>query len=349
MKNKQREIEFFGKKYYYTSIQDYLSLNKKRGVTFTDKRLNLKFYMVKNCLSLGKYGQLLLPIENSGNCQIVFEESFVYNHDDNGRWSQLYHNFQEEQSNFIEIEEGCPLYHIWSRNFYHWTLECLPKVLALEEHGYTGKYIVFDAKFIIESLKLFGISEERICYSDKNYIIKNMIIPPMYSGYDLVKNTVLIEYLRNKLLDIVGILQGNNRIYIKRTTGRIVLNENEVMDILKRYDFDIIIPEQYSVRDQFRLMTNVNFSVTAHGANSTLILTQKKHSVFMEFFSSAYIVYHCAGIIKILNLDYIPVVESRDRAIIFDKNKTGQYCNITVPITIFEILISNVIKRIIYK
>jgi hypothetical protein len=346
MKNKQREIEFFGKKYCYISIQNYLSFNKKRGILFTNKRLNLKFHMVKNCLSLGKYGQLILPIENNENRQIVFEESFAYNHDNNGRWSQLYHNFKEEPNGFIEIEEAVPLYHVWSNNFYHWILECLPKVLALEEQGYTGKYIVFDAKFIVESLKLFGIDENRICYSDKNYIVKNLIVPQMYSGYDLVKNTVLVEYLRNKLLDVVGISQENNRVYIKRVTGRIVLNEDNVVDILKKYDFNVIIPEHYSIRDQFRMMTNVDFSVTAHGANSTLILTQKAKSFFMEFFSSAYVMYHCAGIIKTLNIDYIPLVESRDRPIILNKNETGQYCNITVPISIFETLISNTIKRI---
>jgi hypothetical protein len=349
MKNRQKEIEFFGKKYRYTSIQDYLSFHKERGISFIHKKLNLKFHMVKNCFSIGKYGQLLLPIENNESCQIIFEESFAYNHDDNERLSQLYQNFKEEQNGFIEIEEAVPLYHLWSNNFYHWTLECLPKAIALEEQGYSGKYIVFDSKFIVESLRLFGIAEERICYNDKNYIVKNLIIPQMYSGYDLVKNTALVEYLRGRLLDAVGILSDNNKVYIKRTTGRMVLNEDNVIETLNKYDFDIIIPENYSVRDQFRLMTNVNFSITAHGANATLILTQKKNSIFMEFFSSAYIMYHCSGIIKALNLDYVPIVENGNKPIVLDKDKTGQYCNITVPITIFEVLISNAMRRITNK
>jgi hypothetical protein len=346
MENIKREIEFLGTKYWFVPIQNWLSNNKNRGRSFTNQRFCLKYYMIRNCAAIGKYGQLLLPIENNIDHKLIFEESFVYDHDDHGRWSLLHNNFSVN-SDFIEIEEAVPIYHVWSNNFYHWTLECLPKILILEDQGYTGKYIVFNSAFIIESLKLFNISENRICYSDKNYIVKNMIVPPIYSGYDLAKDkyTLILGYLRSKILDAVDVLQGNNRIYIKRTTGRVVLNEDKVLDILAKYYFDVIVPEDYSFKDQFRMMTNVDFSITAHGANSTLILAQKTHSVFIEFFSSAYTAYHTAGITKILSLDYIPLVESRDRPIILDKNETGQYCNITVPITLFEILISNIMKR----
>jgi hypothetical protein len=315
-------------------------------MAFTDKKLGLKYHMIKNCLAFGIFGQQFIPIENNKNYITVFEESFAYDHDEHGRWSLLYNNFNEEQSlDFINLDEAVPLYHVWSRNFYHWTLECLPKVLALEDRGYTGKYIVFDAKFIVESLRLFNISDDRICYSDKGYFVKNLIIPPMYSGYDLSKKTVLVEYLRNKLLDSVGVLSGSNRVYIKRTKDRIILNEDKVVTILNKYDFDVIIPEEHSVEDQFRLMTNVDFSVMPHGANCTLVLTQKQNSVFMELFSSAYIPYHTIGIIKTCNLDYIPIVETRMSPIVLDKNEGAQYCNITVPITLFETLIENTIRR----
>jgi hypothetical protein len=345
MKDKQKQIEFFGKKYFFTSIENYLSSNKNRGISFTDRRLGLKYHMIKNCIVFGLHGQQILPIEK--NNTVIFEESFAYDHDEHGRWSLLYHNFQEEKSfDFINIDEAVPLYHVWSRNFWHWTLECLPKVLALEDRGYSGKYIVFDSKFIIESLKLFNISEDRILYSDNGYIVKNLIVPPMYSGYDLSHKIVLVEYIRNKLLDAVGILSGNNRLYIKRTKDRIVLNEDKIIDILNKYDFDVIVPENYSVKEQFRIMTNVDFSVMAHGANCTLVFTQKMNSVFMELFSSAYIAYHSVSIIKTLNLDYIPLVEGRNEPIVLDNDKKPQYCDITVSIPIFETLISNTIKRI---
>jgi hypothetical protein len=114
MNNQQREIEFLGKKIIYIPIKNYLSLNKKRGMSFTNKRLNLKFHMIKNCLSFGKYGQLLLPVENNGNIQTVFEESFAHNHDDNTRMSLLCKNFNMEQRDSIEIDEAVPLYHLWS-------------------------------------------------------------------------------------------------------------------------------------------------------------------------------------------------------------------------------------------
>jgi hypothetical protein len=339
------EVKFNGNKYVYTAIEDYLSHNKNRArIFFYDKKLGIKYYMIINCLVVGTFGQQLMPIENNACGNIIFKESFTYDHDENVRKALLYNIFCEENiSDFIFIDEAVPLYHVWSSNFWHWTFECLLKVLALEERGYTGHYIVFDCKFINEYLELFNISKERICYTDKRYIVKNLIVPSTFTGHDLSQYSV--DYLRSKILDATGILSGNNRIYVKRTKNRIVTNEDEVIDILKKYDFNILIPEEYSVKDQFLLMTNVDFSIMAHGANCTLTLAQKINSIFMEFFSNVYIEYHMIPTIKTLNLQYIPLVDNRNYQVVIDNNQNKQSSNITVPIKIFETIIENILKK----
>ena len=98
-------------------------------------------------------------------------------------------------------------------------------------------------------------------------------------------------------------------------------------------------------KEQFQKMTNVNYSVMAHGANALLTLFQREYSNFMEFFSSAYVVYHTTGIIKLLGLNYIPLVEFRDKPVLIKNHHNGQFCNIEVPIKQFEILLENSLCR----
>ncbi|MBQ7585092.1 MAG: hypothetical protein IJU40_02450 [Desulfovibrionaceae bacterium] len=106
---------------------------------------------------------------------------------------------------------------------------------------------------------------------------------------------------------------------------------------------------KYSVSKQLSKMTNVGFSIMGHGTNCILTLFQKEFSNYIEFFSSAYIVYHCTGIIKLLGLNYIPLPEFRDTPVILKNHHNGQFCNITVPIKQFDIILSNLFRRLTSK
>ena len=188
---------------------------------------------------------------------------------------------------------------------------------------------------------MFGISKDRILFPDKNYTITHAIITPNYNYFTTHNNIKILEVLRNSLLERIDILSGSSRKYIKRVHSRVVTNSEEVESLLKKFEFETIIPEDHSVKEQFSLMTNVDFSVMPHGANAALILTQKKRSNFMEFFSSAYIVYHTIGIQQLLNLKYLPLVEARTIPPIIKNHHNGQFCNIEVPIKQLEVFLSN--------
>ena len=329
--------------YEFILVKDYVDKYVNKNISFVDKIFGFNFNVISNCFSIGNDAQLLIPILKRGNSIKIFLESFTFNHSKVELANILINNFLDQEC--IQVDEAAPLYHLYSNNFWHWTIECIPKIIALENIGFQGKYIVFNSKFILEILDLFGIAKERILFAGKNYIVKQLIVSPNYNYFHTFTNVNILKILRSCILERIPLLSGSKNIYVKRISGRIVNNDEEIQSILKKYDFEILIPEEHSVLEQFSTMTNVDFSVMAHGANGALILTQKPMSCFMEFFSSAYVVYHTTGIIDLLKLEYIPLVEFRDKPPIVTNHHNGQFCNIDVPAKQFEVILSNCLYR----
>ncbi|MBQ9536321.1 MAG: glycosyltransferase family 61 protein [Desulfovibrionaceae bacterium] len=334
-----QEIGLAGKKYIILPVAEYAKIYPFKSEKIIDPYFHLDFYKIKNCFSMGNKAQLLIPIFKKTEIIKVFAESFTFPPSLKDLKIILANNFIDQET--VTLDEAVSLYHVYSNNFWHWIIECLPKVIVLERLGYQGPYITHNSQFINEIFQLFSIKEDRIFYTDKNYIIQNAIISPNYNYFYTFKHTEILKLLRHCILERIKHLPGSSRKYIKRIKSRLIVNSEEVEAILKNYDFEIIVPEEYSVAKQLSLMTNVDYSVMAHGANAALTLTQKKCSDFMEFFSSAYVVYHTTGIQDMLHLKYHPLVEFRNKPVVLDSYHNAQFCNITVPIDQFEVLLKN--------
>lgn len=322
---------------------DYAKNNNIRYKTIHNRQRNIDFNILNNIIffdnSSGLCSQILMPAPKSINNIVVFNDSFAYNHNDNELQAVLC-KLLNNNSELIKLDEAVPLSHLWSYNFYHWTFECLIKLLALEEIGYKGCYIVPNVKHVIEYLNLFNIDNNRIYFSNNKYIVSNMIIPSNFNAYFLKNRPELIHYLRHNLLEVCGELKGVKKVYIKRIGSRKILNEDSLLRILNNYDFDIMIPEELSVKEQFSYMSNVELSVMGHGANCTLVTCQKRNSKYIEFFNNDYVNYHMIGVINALNIDYTPIVNTR---LVYQEKdkKMSQYNDILVPIELFEVLLKN--------
>ena len=330
---------------HIVDIKDYEKDHK--CLTFTYEPFKNKFYLVKNCLVMNhKNGQIILP-SISKDKTIILNQSFSPQNDNNARQSCIFQNFYNfsKDNTTIKVKTAIALNHIWSNNFWHWILECLPKVLALEDKNYKGSYIVPNSKFVKELLELIQVDRSRIITHNGNIFVESLVIPPMYSGYELINHQHIVHYIRNKLLDCIDKPSNYERVYIKRTGTRHILNEQEIIDILNKHDFFIMVPEEYSVKEQISNMVNAKISVMAHGANSTLTLFQQKNSTFIEFFSSGYIVYHTIAFTKALGINYIPIPEAKAEPIVLQDSIRPQYLNITAPTAVFSIILENCLKR----
>ncbi|MDR0827179.1 MAG: glycosyltransferase family 61 protein [Desulfovibrio sp.] len=304
-------FSFDPQKAILASAGDYLDHFQRRGRAVHLEHLGIICYGVTDCLYLGEKSQVLLPLEGTA-LPLIFTESCHYPAGD-CRLTSLAQVVLSATTDFLEVDEAAPFYAPGSDNLWHWTAENLPKLLALESIGYSGKYIVpLESKVARESLVLFHIPPERLLPAKAAYRVKRLLLPQRLSGFDLPYYLPLVEFTRNKLLEAVGTLPGGKRCYIRRTGRRKPVNEENVLDLLRGFDFETMLPEDLSLAEQWRYMTNVDCSVMAHGANSTLTLLQKPRSAFVELFGNRYVSYNNLHAARLLRLKYHALVQDLD-------------------------------------
>ena len=289
---------------------EYLSLFKDRGRAFTIRKLELAFHFIKNCLCISAPTQVIAPVHSDGQIPCIFLESCPYLANEGSLAEDLRKNLQ---TSLVHLDEAAPFYPPGARNLWHWTTESLPKLLALEDSGYSGPYIVpANCKVVDESLSMHGIAKERIYYNDASYLVDRLLLPPRLSGFSLADNMLLSGFLRERILAAAGELPGSKRCYVRRVGGRRIANEEDIYPLLKEFDFVIMTPEELPLKEQYRYMSNVGCSVMAHGANSTLVLAQPAQSAVIECFGNRYVSYNNLHAVRLLKLRYHALVEDLD-------------------------------------
>lgn len=322
------------------SAAEYLRHFPRRGKTVHLPHLAYEIYGISDCLCLGEKSQAVAPLHND-SLSLAFRDAVPFPAND-VRLPEIIRAALDSSPAQRDLDEAVPMFPPGSGNFWHFTLECLTKILALESIGYGGPYIVPVSAlsgdgFIAQSLALFDIGKERLLPSGPAYRIRRLLLPQRLNGFDLAENMALAGFLRDKLLEAVGTEAGSRRMYIRRVGRRKIRNEDALQKILAEYDFESMVPEELDVAAQWRSMTNVECSVMAHGANTTLTLLQKPRSGFVEFFSNNYISYTNMHATRLLRLRYVPLVEEmeissypNDRTPLEDFLAQGYFADISI-------------------
>ena len=289
---------------------EFLRQNPTRGRVLPLNHLGLTFYVIANGLYFGEASQILLPEQGSA-LRIVFKESCHYLA---GEYTlaPMLERCLAANTEIVDVDEAAALYSPGMDNLWHWMAEGLPKLLALESIGYTGRYLVADSAVVRQSLELFNIDVSRVLPCRGSFRVKRLMVPQCLSGFDLVDYLPLVEFTRNRLLEATGRLEGRKRVYVRRIGRRKPVNEDEVLAVLRDFDFDIMVPEDLSLAEQWRYMSNVECSVMAHGANSALTLLQPLRSSMVELFSNRYVSYNNLHAVRLLRMRYHALIEDLD-------------------------------------
>ena len=292
------------------SAGEYLRHTGAAGRPLHLRHLGLTFHTLADCLYFGDNSQVVLP--NQGQeLRYVFRESCHYFANEHALSATL-ERALAANSDPVTIDEAAPLYAPGSKNLWHWLTEGLPQLLALESVGFSGKYIVADCPVVRQSLEFLQIAPERLLVGRAAYRVRQLMLPQRLSGFDLVEYMPLVSLLRERLLETVGALAGTKRVYVRRIGRRKPVNEEQVLDLLREYDFEIMVPEERSLMEQLRYMTNAECSVMAHGANSSLAIMQPPRSGMVEFYGNRYVSYNNLHAVRLLRLRYHPLVEDLD-------------------------------------
>lgn len=165
-------------------------------------------------------------------------------------------------------------------NYYHWFNDSLLRLYLLDRfQGHAPVTVLVPPTlrdFQMQSLRYCLPEHGRIeCVADDWVQVEQLVLPSFITEplVGMVPPDAM-AYIRTRI--VTGVCGGENppprrRIYISRagTGHRQILNEHELMDCLRDYEFEIVRPEDLSFEQQVRRFRSADVIVGARGAALT--------------------------------------------------------------------------------
>ncbi|MBV8885321.1 MAG: glycosyltransferase family 61 protein [Chroococcidiopsidaceae cyanobacterium CP_BM_RX_35] len=183
----------------------------------------------------------------------------------------------------------------WSKNYWHWLYEDLPKIYSLILAVPSQKLTMLlpeDLSVVQkEFLKCLLPETFEVMYVPHGTWLKtdrfvmpsfasrrrNGLLPPQY--YEFIRNAVFKKLGLNPVTELV------ERIYISRAKAkhRRVINEDQVTEYLARFGFKTVFLEEMSFKEQIDLFRRAEIVVGAHGAGLATTLFSGRIKVLVLY------------------------------------------------------------------
>ncbi|TAL75061.1 MAG: glycosyltransferase family 61 protein [Bacteroidetes bacterium] len=242
---------------------------------------------------------------------------------------------QRQVKYFVDKNQYLLIHHPWL-NYYHWLTEVIPRIWLVKDVLYSLILLLPDhyknIEFVQDSLKPFRFKEIIYVHEGYNMRIGNAVIPqikPICSSYYpsviFELRAFFLEYAKKN--NIIASELGE-RVYIMRGNSlrRKIVNENALMEVLKKYDFITVDATSYSFFEQVLfseklkyLISNGSGLTNMHFMNvgTTVMELQKRITNENDFHDK--VLWHLASA---LNLNYwffiCPPVNKKDDMYIAD-------------------------------
>ncbi|MFN2532383.1 MAG: DUF563 domain-containing protein [Pyrinomonadaceae bacterium] len=164
----------------------------------------------------------------------------------------------------------------WSSGYFHWVTDVLTRLyvvhaqldgaVLLLPHEYERR------EFATSSITAFGWQAVEFIAGDESLLCREVLLPSHTapSGH---YNEALVKGVRHTLLNTFGLSvdDADDRIYISRSRARKrrIINEAEVVDLLREFSFQIIHAEDLSFQQQVTTLSRARYLVSNHGAGLT--------------------------------------------------------------------------------
>jgi len=174
-------------------------------------------------------------------------------------------------------------------NYYHWLNDCLPRLWLLEQQPEREFRLVIPTQtspFHLESLSLLGFDADRLApFGNRHWQVERLLVPSLVNQAAQT-NPAATRWLRGKLLTALrpaGTKCGR-RLYISRrfATKRRLVNEGEVIDLLKGRGFEEVASENLTFAEQVRLFSEAEIVVGPHGAGLTNVMFMPTGGLLVE-------------------------------------------------------------------
>ena len=210
-----------------------------------------------------------------------------------------------------EYRHLCVFSNIWSKGYFHWTLDDLTRLEALQQfrkHTNTPVQLLMVPPvrvWQLDSLRAMGFGEEDLVIWDggKARVEKLYVTPGRRADKDA------IEWLRRHAAEYAGCREetaASKRIYISRADAdeRQVVNEQEFFSSLEARGFELFRLSELDYRAQVRLFWEADFVVGPHGAGLTNLVYSRPGATLIELSPSREIRGHFQRLCDDLGLAY---------------------------------------------
>lgn len=176
-----------------------------------------------------------------------------------------------------------------SHNFFHWMTDVMSRVQMINK--YKNEYPILIPEryksydFIKESIKLFDLN---VLYFDENkrYIIQDALLTTHAAPAGNYNKKIINQFIEYALKKIRPYSNKNSpkKIYLSRQNQlrRVLNNEEEFNNLITKYDYKIVFPEEMNLKDQIKMFFQADSVISLHGAALTNIMFMKPNSKILE-------------------------------------------------------------------
>ena len=174
----------------------------------------------------------------------------------------------------------------WTNNYFHWFTEAIPKLICLMEKDKKPLVLLpanYQSDYQTRSLDIMGFSYK--FFSGNLVICKNIFLPSRLAPSSAQYNPQAMKQIAMKLKEAVTLdIKKGRRIYVSRqkATIRKIVNEVDVVKLVKEFDFEVINFEDYNLDEQISIMHHSEILVSIHGAGLTNMIFCKPNTSVLE-------------------------------------------------------------------
>jgi len=177
----------------------------------------------------------------------------------------------------------------WSYNYFHWLCDALIKLMLLDKKLIEQYTLLLpqthNKSFVKNSLNYFGFKSIQWFENDELQKLQNFTWVPSLNGTGNFRPKVLKElrafFIKEKFYQENS---GNKKIYLTRSgeEKRLVQNEDEVTELLRREGFHIVNPGKLDFESQIELFYQADVVLGLHGAAFTNMLFCRPSTKIIE-------------------------------------------------------------------
>ena len=173
-----------------------------------------------------------------------------------------------------------------SDNYYHLLIDTLPRIFGynLNIEKYINNVIICDSKLQNKNIIQTVLNNKKI---NKEVItIKNGTYRFFDSFFTIKQNLSNIIYNYRSLFNDKLQNKPYKNVYVSRSDAnqRKILNENELVEVLKKFNFEIVKLSELSFFDQISLFNSAKCILSLHGAGLTNLIFSHKNTQVIEIF-----------------------------------------------------------------